>query len=90
MLAFIAGLRRSQGFEPPKILCAWIVARFRDRILHEGSVKAHLPWRDLLSTTAPALLAGAPQVPFQLLRTVERGPTGEAARALPEEVRALS
>jgi hypothetical protein len=28
------GLLGSQGFEPPNILRSWIVARFRDRILH--------------------------------------------------------
>jgi len=34
MLTFIMGLLGSQGFEPPNILRSWIVARFRDRILH--------------------------------------------------------
>jgi hypothetical protein len=43
MPAFEKGLGELARFEPPNIFSSWIVARFRDRILHEANRRADPP-----------------------------------------------
>ena len=70
MLAFVMGLRGLAGFEPPNIFSSWIVARFRDRILHEIHNTLVRPREDLPTRLIVCLLMEILKLAARLGRSI--------------------